>query len=278
AISAASSPEVPVSSESDSMGDKVYEFYQKVLQGTWKQLDTDTIYNIVHAITKARRVYVYGLGSSGYTAQEFTQRLIRMGIAAFCTVDSHMMFIDSTIVNSDDVIIAISQSGNTDDVNVACSLAKQKGTKIISITGFYQSPLIELSTWSAVVKNSNFVDNTRFINSQLAIVYLIDIITMDLMEESEYSSTLNKTVELLMDQKLSKYQHQLGFLSWCFLKEGIAMKITVVGGTGLIGQGILSELSKDKSLDLHSISRNGKRPNSIAGVNYHSFDLAHDTS
>lgn len=83
AISAASSPEVPVSSESDSMGDKVYEFYQKVLQGTWKQLDTDTIHNIVHAITKARRVYVYGLGSSGYTAQEFTQRLIRMGIAAF---------------------------------------------------------------------------------------------------------------------------------------------------------------------------------------------------
>lgn len=204
AISAASSPEVPVSSESDSMGDKVYEFYQKVLQGTWKQLDTDTIHNIVHAITKARRVYVYGLGSSGYTAQEFTQRLIRMGIAAFCTVDSHMMFIDSTIVNSDDVIIAISQSGNTDDVNVACSLAKQKGTKIISITGFYQSPLIELSTWSAVVKNSNFVDNTRFINSQLAIVYVIDIITMELMEKSEYSSTMNKTVELIMDRKLSK--------------------------------------------------------------------------
>lgn len=203
AISAASSPEVPVSS-SDSMGDKVYEFYQKVLQGTWKQLDTDTIHNIVHAITKARRVYVYGLGSSGYTAQEFTQRLIRMGIAAFCTVDSHMMFIDSTIVNSDDVIIAISQSGNTDDVNVACSLAKQKGTKIISITGFYQSPLIELSTWSAVVKNSNFVDNTRFINSQLAIVYVIDIITMELMEKSEYSSTMNKTVELIMDRKLSK--------------------------------------------------------------------------
>lgn len=204
AVSAASSPEVPVSSENNSMGDKVYEFYQKVLQGTWKQLDTDTIHNIVHAITKARRVYVYGLGSSGYTAQEFTQRLIRMGIAAFCTVDSHMMFIDSTIVNSDDVIIAISQSGNTDDVNVACSLAKQKGTKIISITGFYQSPLIELSTWSVVVKNSNFVDNTRFINSQLAIVYVIDIITMELMEKNEYNSTMNKTIELIMDRKLSK--------------------------------------------------------------------------
>ncbi|MSE09658.1 RpiR family transcriptional regulator, partial [Lactobacillus salivarius] len=60
------------------------------------------------------------------------------------------------------------------------------------------------STWSAVVKNSNFVDNTRFINSQLAIVYVIDIITMELMEKSEYSSTMNKTVELIMDRKLSK--------------------------------------------------------------------------
>ena len=53
------------------------------------------------------------------------------------------------------------------------------------------------------------------------------------------------------------------------------MKIAVVGGTGLVGQGILLELSKDTTLELHSISRNGKRPNSIAGVNYHSFDLAH---
>ena len=52
--------------------------------------------------------------------------------------------------------------------------------------------------------DSNFVDNTRFINSQLAIVYVIDIITMELMEKSEYSSTMNKTVELIMDRKLSK--------------------------------------------------------------------------
>src|SRR5699024_9749864 len=154
--SAASSPEVPVSSESDSMGDKVYEFYQKVLQGTWKQLDTDTIYNIVHAITKARRVYVYGLGSSGYTAQEYTQRLIRMGITAFSTYDTNMILRDTTIVHCDHVMIADRQSGNTDNVNVACPLVKQKGTKIISITGCNHFPLILLSTWSAVVLSSNF--------------------------------------------------------------------------------------------------------------------------
>ena len=56
------------------------------------------------------------------------------------------------------------------------------------------------------------------------------------------------------------------------------MKITVVGGTGLVGQGILSELSKDKSLDLHSISRNGKRPNSVTSITYNSFNLALDTN
>ena len=63
---------------------------------------------------------------------------------------------------------------------------------------------IPIESGSVVLKNSNFVDNTRFINSQLAIVYVIDIITMELMEKSEYSSTMNKTVELIMDRKLSK--------------------------------------------------------------------------
>ena len=56
------------------------------------------------------------------------------------------------------------------------------------------------------------------------------------------------------------------------------MKITVVGGTGLVGQGILKELSKQKHFELHSLSRTGKRPNSIENVTYHSVDLFTDSN
>lgn len=47
------------------------------------------------------------------------------------------------------------------------------------------------------------------------------------------------------------------------------MKVVIVGGTGFVGQGILQVLVKDKTLELYSLSRGGKRPDSVAGVIYH---------
>lgn len=51
------------------------------------------------------------------------------------------------------------------------------------------------------------------------------------------------------------------------------MKVVIVGGTGFVGQGILQVLVKDKTLELYSLSRGGKRPDSVAGVTYQRVDL-----
>ena len=51
------------------------------------------------------------------------------------------------------------------------------------------------------------------------------------------------------------------------------MKVVIVGGTGFVGQGILQVLVKDKTLELYSLSRGGKRPDSVAGVIYQRVDL-----
>lgn len=56
------------------------------------------------------------------------------------------------------------------------------------------------------------------------------------------------------------------------------MKITVAGGTGLVGQSILAELNHHPEYELHSLSRTGRRENSIPGVTYHAANLLADTS
>lgn len=56
------------------------------------------------------------------------------------------------------------------------------------------------------------------------------------------------------------------------------MKITVVGGTGLVGQSILTELKRHPEYELHSLSRTGRRQTSIPGVTYHVANLLADTS
>lgn len=55
------------------------------------------------------------------------------------------------------------------------------------------------------------------------------------------------------------------------------MKITVAGGTGLVGQSILTELRHHPEYELHSLSRTGRRPTSIPGVTYHAVNLLADT-
>ena len=50
--------------------------------------------------------------------------------------------------------------------------------------------------------------------------------------------------------------------------------VTVVGGTGLVGQGILAELVTLGAYELHSISRKGRTSESqVDQVTYHAYDL-----
>jgi DNA-binding MurR/RpiR family transcriptional regulator len=100
-------PKAPVVSQTDTVADQVYNYYKKILSGTWERLYTDELQTAVNLISHARRVYLFGLGSSGYTAQEMTQRLLRMGIAAFSMTDTHVMYISGGIMQPDDVILAI---------------------------------------------------------------------------------------------------------------------------------------------------------------------------
>lgn len=184
-----------------SIADEVFSFYKNVLGDTADRINLDELKEIVKVISNCRRIYVFGIGSSGYTAQEMAQRLIRMGIAAYPMTESHIMYITSGIINKDDVILALSTSGSTTDLNKAAALAQQSGVKVIGITGVEKSRLYELADYPVLVKNSEFIDNTHFINSQFAITYVLDIITTLLLENDTYQERLSHTVEIVMDNK-----------------------------------------------------------------------------
>lgn len=194
----------PKANTDNEIEDQVYAWYQKIIQGTWQVIDAKTLKTITQLIHCARRVYIYGLGSSGYTAQEFAQRLLRMDITAFAMTDIHMLYINSDLVSADDIIIAISSSGNSQEVNEAVRLAKQRGTRIIGITGFIKSPLSDLCDERIIVKSSTFVDDTRFFNTQLAINFVLDCLTKRLTADQHYRKQLNQTVNQILDRK-SKY-------------------------------------------------------------------------
>ncbi len=182
--------------DEDLHGD-VYDFYTKVIENTEQLVNKDDLAIIVKKIKKAPRIYIFGVGSSGLTALELTQRLLRMGLNVISTTDSHMMLITSSMADKDDLVIGISASGETVEVNDAAFYAKKNGANVISITSFPESTLAKISENSLLAYNSVFIGNKRFVNSQFAIMYQIDVISTMLLEDEQLNERMSQTIKVI---------------------------------------------------------------------------------
>ncbi len=172
----------------------VNSFYHKTISQTVKMIDKEKIRALVEALKQADRIFFTGVGSSGLTALEMTQRLIRMGLHVTALTDSHMMIITSAITTPKDLVIGISNSGRTTEVVKTLENAKKNGSKIVAITSFEKSPLATLSDLLIPTYNTHFVSNEQFVNNQFAIMYVMDIVSMLLLENKTMQQKMEKTI------------------------------------------------------------------------------------
>ena len=187
--------------DDDSLFSYVYQYYNQVIEKTKILIDKDSIYKVVNEIKKAKNIYIYGVGSSGLTAEEMMQRLLRMGFSVHSISDSHMMIINSSIVSENDLVIGISISGETEEIIHALKISKKNKAKIVSITSFEGSSISKCSDIKFVVYNPNFVDRSRFINSQFSAMYLLDLISMVLLKDSNLSNKMQITINAITNNQ-----------------------------------------------------------------------------
>ncbi len=203
-IRISSSQQDVITIEEEGIFNEVFSFYNRVIERTKKNLVKEDIDTFIAEIEKASRIFVYGVGSSGLTAMEFNQRLVRMGLNCSANTDSHLMVINSTIVKKDDLVIGISSSGSTREVLDSLHIAKENGARIVAITSFQASDLTRLSDLSLTVYSSSFVDNNLFVNSQFALMYLIDVVSMMLLEQEDHSYTMSQTIDAILKKNPSE--------------------------------------------------------------------------
>lgn len=184
----------------DDLFEEVYSFYHKVIDNTVKLIEPAKIREVVQYIQEAKRVYICGVGSSGLTAVEMSQRLIRMGLNVISVNDPHMMIITSSITTKEDFVIGISNSGNTPELVTALKIAKKNKSKVATFTSFENSEMTEISDVTIPVNNTLFVSKRYFANSQFSIMYVMDIISMMLLQNESYRDNMEKTINTVTDE------------------------------------------------------------------------------
>jgi arabinose-5-phosphate isomerase len=90
-----------------------------------------------HAIMLATkgRVVVTGMGKSGHVGNKIASTLASTGTPAFFMHPAEASHGDLGMITADDVVIAISYSGESDEIGRILPLIKRRGAKVIAITG-----------------------------------------------------------------------------------------------------------------------------------------------
>jgi arabinose-5-phosphate isomerase len=87
------------------------------------------------------RVVVSGIGKSGHVGRKMAATLASTGTPAFFVHPAEASHGDLGMVTRDDVFIALSNSGRTDEVLAIVPSVKRQGAKLVAITGDPASPL-----------------------------------------------------------------------------------------------------------------------------------------
>jgi arabinose-5-phosphate isomerase len=102
----------------------------------------DEFAEAVHWIYKAKgRVIVTGIGKSGIVARKIVATLNSTGTKALFLHPVEAMHGDLGMVSSDDIVLVLSNSGETDELVAIVPTLKNLGTRIISLTGNASSTL-----------------------------------------------------------------------------------------------------------------------------------------
>ena len=87
------------------------------------------------------RVIVSGIGKSGHVARKIAATMASTGTPAFFVHAAEAVHGDLGMITRDDVMIALSNSGENDELLTIVPLVKRRGGRLIAITGNDQSSL-----------------------------------------------------------------------------------------------------------------------------------------
>jgi arabinose-5-phosphate isomerase len=89
------------------------------------------------------RVVVSGIGKSGHIARKLASTLASTGTPAFFVHPAEATHGDLGMITHDDVLIALSNSGESAELLMIVPLVKRQGAKLIALTGNEQSTLAQ---------------------------------------------------------------------------------------------------------------------------------------
>lgn len=113
----------------------------QAVEGLFDHIDADFVRACEMILASKGRVVVLGMGKSGHIGKKIAATLASTGTTSFFVHPAEASHGDMGMITSDDVILALSNSGTTAEIVTLLPLIKRLGIKMISLTGKPDSTL-----------------------------------------------------------------------------------------------------------------------------------------
>lgn len=188
--------------DNDDMATIVYKAQRIHLRNvslTYGMLNVPMLSQAVEAICACRRIHLFGVGASGLLAMDFLHKASRIGLPATYHADAHTNLAAVSLLGPEDMVIAISYSGETKETVLAARAAKERGAGLITITQANRNALSRLADYPFFVPAEEKELRVGAMTSRNSCSLILDLLYLGIAkhEPDRVEENLRQTLELI---------------------------------------------------------------------------------
>ncbi|WP_085524550.1 MurR/RpiR family transcriptional regulator [Tuberibacillus sp. Marseille-P3662] len=173
------------------------------LYDTMQLIDQEQLTKAYQYIVKAGKIDFYGVGSSFLIASDAVQKFMRINKMCAAYSDFHMQKVSAVNLSDHDVAVAISYSGETQQIIDCIQVAQSRGAKVIAITKYADTTISGMADAVLFVAAKEDEFRSAAMTSRIAQLNVIDMLYTACAYE-EYDSALshlNRTHQVVRQSK-----------------------------------------------------------------------------
>jgi RpiR family carbohydrate utilization transcriptional regulator len=153
---------------------KVFRADMQAIAQTLELLEERALNRAVAALAAARRIEVYGIGSSAPIAVDAYYRFLRIGLPVGVVTDAHMQAVSASLLRRGDVAFVVSHTGRTRETLSAAEKARAAGATVIALTSFQRSPVTRIAHVVLVTASAETAFRIEAMASRIAHLSMVD--------------------------------------------------------------------------------------------------------
>lgn len=148
---------------------------------TLENLNFKVLEDVAMAIKQAGQVIFFGTGTSFLVCNDTSLKVQRLGKISNCYSDLHSITVALSNMSENDMLIAVSHSGQNKDTCKAVEIAKKCGIKTLAVTTFSESTISGLADYVLLTKTRESPLHKIAITSRISQFAVMDSLIMAIM-------------------------------------------------------------------------------------------------